>query len=258
MRHCFLFRVVFRLVVIVIFFFTIFFFTTINSFIAYSQQHTSQNNGIYDSAPQKVPPTVVQKHKQLLEQIQIDGTYALEGVASYYADKFHGKKTANGEIFDMHQLTAAHKSLPFNTIVLVTNLTNKKQVRVRINDRGPYLKKRIIDLSMAAAKHIDMIQSGTAPVHVHIVKLGDGRYASEMHTQQEKVHQYNYLQVASFKQKNSAKTLVSQLTQKGLQARIETFGQFHRVLVKNEKKNHDMVVSTLASMGFVDLLFVKK
>ena len=94
------------------------------------------------------------------------------GEASYYADKFHGRTTANGEIFDMHKLTAAHRSLPFNTILEVTNQLNGQSVIVRVNDRGPYKKGRILDLSYAAAKSIDMISTGVALVQIKILKLG--------------------------------------------------------------------------------------
>lgn len=97
---------------------------------------------------------------------------SITGVASYYADKFHGRKTANGETFNMHDLTAAHKTLPFNTIVNVTNLKNNKTVKVRINDRGPFVKNRIIDLSLAAAKELDMLGTGTAEVRIDILESG--------------------------------------------------------------------------------------
>lgn len=93
----------------------------------------------------------------------------MTGVASYYGKGFHGKKTANGEIFDMNDLTAAHKTLPFGTTLRVTNLNNNKTVEVRINDRGPFVKNRIIDLSYAAAKRIDMIGTGTARVKLEIL-----------------------------------------------------------------------------------------
>ena len=98
----------------------------------------------------------------------------LEGVASYYADAFHGKQAANGEIFDMNDLTAAHRTLPFGTTVRVTNLANQKNVIVRIIDRGPYVEGRIIDLSLAAAKSVDMIGSGTAKVRIEVVEWGKG------------------------------------------------------------------------------------
>ena len=89
--------------------------------------------------------------------------------ASYYADKYHGRKTSNGEIFNMNALTAAHKTLPFNTIVRVTNLANGKSVQVRINDRGPFVKGREIDVSKAAAQQLDMIKTGTATVKLEIL-----------------------------------------------------------------------------------------
>ncbi|MCK5380473.1 MAG: septal ring lytic transglycosylase RlpA family protein, partial [Candidatus Latescibacteria bacterium] len=92
------------------------------------------------------------------------------GEASYYADKFHGRKTANGEIFNMHAMTAAHRKLSFDTKLRVTNLANGMSVVVRINDRGPFVKGRIIDLSYGAAKKIGLVQSGVAKVKLEIVK----------------------------------------------------------------------------------------
>ena len=92
------------------------------------------------------------------------------GVASYYALKFHGRKTANGDIFHNDSLTAAHKTLPFGTLVRVTNLRNNKSVIVRINDRGMHGKKRIIDLSQAAAKEINMLGSGLVKVKLEVLK----------------------------------------------------------------------------------------
>jgi rare lipoprotein A len=93
----------------------------------------------------------------------------LSGVASWYGPGFHGRTTANGERYDMHGMTAAHKSLAFGTRVRVTNETNGKSVVVRINDRGPYVGKRIIDLSKSAAQAIDMIGPGTASVTVEVL-----------------------------------------------------------------------------------------
>ncbi len=95
-----------------------------------------------------------------------DGSYSAEGKASYYGAKHHGKRTASGEKFDQHQLTAAHRSLPFGTRVRVTNLSNDKTVVVRINDRGPYARGRIIDVSRKAAQQLDMLRAGVAPVRV--------------------------------------------------------------------------------------------
>jgi rare lipoprotein A len=93
------------------------------------------------------------------------GKYTTEaGKASYYGDGFNGKQTANGETFNENDLTAAHKTLPFNTTVKVKNTANGKTVTVRINDRGPFVKGRIIDLSEAAAKKIDMVNAGVVQV----------------------------------------------------------------------------------------------
>jgi len=92
-----------------------------------------------------------------------------EGIASWYGPNFHGKYTSNGEIYNMYALTAAHKTLPMDTIVKVTNLDNGKSVIVRINDRGPFVKNRIIDLSYAAAKKIGIDKTGTAHVKLEVI-----------------------------------------------------------------------------------------
>ena len=92
------------------------------------------------------------------------------GIASYYAKDFHGKKTANGETFDMYGLTAAHKTLPFNTWLEVRNLSNGRTVIVRINDRGPFIPGRIIDLSYGAAREINMIKTGIQEVELTILR----------------------------------------------------------------------------------------
>lgn len=96
----------------------------------------------------------------------------LEGIASYYAEDFHGRKTANGEVFDMNALTAAHRKLPFNSKVRVTNIDNGRTVEVRINDRGPFKNNRVIDLSLRAALEIGLISTGTGPVRIEILELG--------------------------------------------------------------------------------------
>jgi rare lipoprotein A len=93
----------------------------------------------------------------------------LHGKASYYYGRWIGRKTANGEIYRANDVTAAHKTLPFNTRVRVTNLRNNKSVVVRINNRGPYIKGRIIDLSIAAARQIEMTKAGVVPVKVEVL-----------------------------------------------------------------------------------------
>ena len=94
------------------------------------------------------------------------------GTASYYAGGHHGRRTASGERFDMKEMTAAHRTLPFGTRVRVTNLANGRQAVVRINDRGPFKGRRIIDVSYAAARELGMIGSGIARVRLHV--LGPG------------------------------------------------------------------------------------
>ena len=98
----------------------------------------------------------------------------LEGVASYYADEFHGKQTSNGEIYDMNDLTAAHRTFPFGTKVRITNLENGRTVVVRVNDRGPFHEGRIIDLSLGAAKELDLVKTGTARVRIEVLEWGNG------------------------------------------------------------------------------------
>jgi len=91
------------------------------------------------------------------------------GLASYYADKYHGRTTASGETFDMNALTAAHRTLPFGTLVKVTQLENNRSVIVRINDRGPFIDGRVIDLSRAAATELQFTRAGLAKVKVEII-----------------------------------------------------------------------------------------
>lgn len=95
--------------------------------------------------------------------------YTEEGNASWYGEPFNGRRASNGEIYDMHKLTAAHRTLPFDTVVRVTNLNNGKTTSVRITDRGPFVENRIIDLSMAAAREIESIGPGVVPVRLEII-----------------------------------------------------------------------------------------
>jgi rare lipoprotein A len=91
------------------------------------------------------------------------------GLASWYGNEYHGRQTASGEVFDEEAMTAAHRSLPFGSVVQVTNQKNGKSVRVRINDRGPFVRGRVIDLSKGAARKIDMINDGVVPVRLRVL-----------------------------------------------------------------------------------------
>jgi rare lipoprotein A len=142
------------------------------------------------------------------------------GIASWYGKKFHNRRTANGEIYDMNKLTAAHKKLPFNTIVEVENLDNHKKTIVRINDRGPFVKGRIIDLSYKAAGRIGMTAEGTAPVNLRLV---DSRYEKPTaygeapentipNKRIEEVEDANcYIQAGAFNSEENAKKMVRRL-----------------------------------------------
>jgi len=108
---------------------------------------------------------------------KIDKTKKIyNGVSSWYGPNFHGKLTANGEIFDMYGLTAAHKTLPLNTIIRVTNIDNNKSIILRINDRGPFIAGRMLDCSMGAAKKLGFYSLGTANVRLEVIDWGDNEY----------------------------------------------------------------------------------
>lgn len=114
-----------------------------------------------------------------------DPTYSETGIASWYGEPFHGRKTANGATYNMYHMTAAHKTLPLPTDVRVTNLENGRSVIVTVNDRGPFAHSRIIDLSYRAAQLLDMVQKGTAKVRVEVINsdgFGDTRIAAKPET----------------------------------------------------------------------------
>ncbi|PHR26045.1 MAG: septal ring lytic transglycosylase RlpA family lipoprotein [Desulfotalea sp.] len=143
--------------------------------------------------------------------------YNEQGIASWYGSDFHGKRTSNGEIYDMHAMTAAHKTLPMNTMLLVKNIANGKETIVRVNDRGPFIRGRIIDLSYKAAQKIDAIRHGTARVQiVAIAKRNNGING------QPSALAYNdlsagefYVQIGSFSKKINAIKLQKRFTETG-------------------------------------------
>ena len=119
-------------------------------------------------APKPVPLPTKTAHPVNINDIDTSRAYQI-GFASYYGKKFHGRKTANGEIFNMYKLTAAHRVLPLGTNVRVTHLENGKWVEVKVNDRGPFIEGRILDLSFAAALEIEMVNAGTARVMIEVL-----------------------------------------------------------------------------------------
>jgi len=154
--------------------------------------------GVYKYFPKRTP-------KSYEEKDDVSGNVQV-GLASWYGIEEHNNRAASGERFDKNELTAAHKALPMDSIVRVTNLENGRDVIVRINDRGPFVKGRIIDLSYAAAKEVDLLGPGTVKVKVEVISTPNrddnyfkGRYI---------------IQVGSFKNKNNAYNLKNKLSAK--------------------------------------------
>ncbi|MDX9800888.1 MAG: septal ring lytic transglycosylase RlpA family protein [Spirochaetia bacterium] len=172
------------------------------------------------------------------------------GYASWYGGKFHGRKTANGEVFDTYKYTAAHKTLPFDTVLKVINLDNGKSTIVRINDRGPFIENRIIDLSFAAAREIGMIESGVARVSIEIVE-GNG----------EKAVDYVYkIQVAAYSIISNVEKTVLRLEKEGIKPVIEkTDSGIYRVVLSGiEKEDIERLQKLLYRCGFKDYLLKKE
>lgn len=177
------------------------------------------------------------------------------GYASWYGGKFQGRQTASGEIFDTNKLTAAHKTLPFGTVVEVTNLDTGKSVQVRINDRGPFVEGRIIDLSRAAAAEIGMMGTGIAPVKVQIIKDAAEAEKMQQGSRGPSVSYYS-IQIASFSAEENARRLRSRLSERGLAPEFEDSGNGHIrvVLPKIRESELDPLLTTLATMGFSSVL----
>jgi len=161
------------------------------------------------------------------------------GLASWYGDPFHGRKTANGETYNMHGISAAHKTLPFNTVVNVRNLDNGRDIRVRINDRGPFVRNRVIDLSYGAARQIGLVGPGTA--RVELIALGAVTDANESVTANRTYAPVDYnsgkftFQVGAFRDRGNAERLKLKLGSAYKNAHICTFdagdGLYYRVRV---------------------------
>ena len=179
--------------------------------------------------------------------------YLETGIASWYGEPFHGRLTSNQEIYDMHKLTAAHKSLPLPTYAEVTNLENNRTVVVRINDRGPFKDDRIIDLSYAAARELDMVEAGTVRVQVKALVPEDSDLEEELVVTAESL----YLQLGAFSERDNALALVGRLRDGRLPpAQIVTTaaptGQVHRVRIGplEDSAEADMLIAEMLLMGF--------
>ncbi len=168
----------------------------------------------------------------------------VRGLASWYGKEFHGKPTANGEIYDMHGLSAAHRELPLGTVVDVTHLDNGRKIRVPINDRGPFIKGRIIDLSYGAAQKLNMVNEGVARVEVRIVALGDG-ISGPLSTLRFTV------QAGAFQQEANAIAILRRIEDDHPEARLVSSDGWHRVRVGTfrYRKDAEDVRRQLARVG---------
>ncbi|KPP96154.1 MAG: lytic transglycosylase RlpA [Bacteroidetes bacterium HLUCCA01] len=150
------------------------------------------------------------------------GSVIDSGMASWYGPGFHGKTTANGETYDQNAMTAAHRTLPFNTVVRVINVENGKAVTVRINDRGPYVDNRVIDLSYAAAREIDMVDAGLARVRLQLVR-------SETPVSRRQGPELFTVQLASYNQRSQAEEFASDIRGAFVQSARVDGRTFYRV-----------------------------
>jgi rare lipoprotein A len=150
------------------------------------------------------------------------------GIASWYGPNFHGKYTSNGEVYNMFAYTAAHKTLPMDTVVKVTNLNNHKSVIVRINDRGPFVKGRIIDLSYAAGKKIGLDRTGTAPVVLKVVGFKGKNYVSGY-----------MIQVGAFMRKSGAEKTAKKYRRIGYNTKVLKMNGFYKVFITGFKSYND-------------------
>ena len=177
--------------------------------------------------------------------------YRETGTASWYGREFHGRTTASGEVFDRYGMSAAHRTLPLGTVIRVTNLDNYKSVTVTVNDRGPFVKKWIIDLSYGAAKELGFIAQGTAPVKIETLKPVDG---SASYT----------VQAAVFTEEESAKALKYRLTKKFEHVFIVPFmtslGKLYRVRVGSygTEEKAELVASRLKLEGLEPFIIRKE
>jgi rare lipoprotein A len=168
----------------------------------------------------------------------------MQGLASWYGGKFQGRLTASGDIFDTNQLTAAHRTLPFGTIVKVINRENGRIVVVRINDRGPFVDNRVIDLSRAAADLIDLTRTGVAPVSLQV-----------MHLPEETTSRV--IQIGAFSVQENAYHLVEELRRYELDAEIESNSQnnIYRVVIRNVPVDRlEQTQVRLAEIGYSNVL----
>jgi rare lipoprotein A len=174
--------------------------------------------------PEVTPTPAPTRRKRSEPAVPAPAGYTEEGNASWYGIPFHGRRASNGEVYDMNKMTAAHRTLPFETVVRVTNLSNGKSTVVRITDRGPFVDNRIIDLSKAAAEEIESIGPGVVPVRVEVLSAKVD-VASGFFT----------VQVGAFRERGNAERLRERLSATYSPIFIQAYdspdGTFYRVRV---------------------------
>ena len=183
--------------------------------------------------------------------------YTATGYATWYGKKYHGNKTSIGEVYDMYKMTAAHKTLPLPCYVKVTNLKNDKTVIVRVNDRGPFVKDRIIDLSYAAANRLEIIEKGSELVKVELIDLDEKVKVS-------KVNKQIYIQAGLFSDEKNANNLIDKIKKLGTVTnenikKIKNEDQF-QVLIGPFKNNQNAKIKKdeLSDNFFINGFIVKR
>jgi rare lipoprotein A len=179
------------------------------------------------------------------------GGWSERGIASWYGGKFHGRATASGEIYDMEKISAAHKSLPFGAVVRVRNLDNGRSLDVRINDRGPFVRGRIIDLSRAAARQLGMLEAGIAPVRLTLVRTAPrpaivtasgappSRAPSRAPDSRAEVAAVPWIQVGAFRDRDLATRLAERLAPRFQGGRVYSDEIWHRVQFRDSASRDD-------------------
>ncbi len=235
-------------------------FTPPHSYPTYSEKVPNEiisSNPMYRATMR--PYTVFGKkyHPQI---VNVGDTFL--GIASWYGDDFHNKQTSNGEYYDMHSATAAHKTMPINTMVKVTNLSNNLSTIVRINDRGPFVGKRIIDLSYKAAKDIQMIKHGTSKVKLEVL-VYDGASDKHEHKKPEakpankkvwKLYKQEKTEEVSTKSEYSIQIASFSSKDKAIKLKEKCYNDFvnYAVLIKDVNINNQPIYKVMLS-GFKTL-----
>lgn len=178
--------------------------------------------------------------------------YQAKGIASWYGTKFHGRYTSNREIYNIYAMTAAHKTLPLPTYLEVTNLTNNKSIIVRVNDRGPFIDNRLIDLSYAAALKLDMVKAGTAQVEIKTVTEKNDNLNAQ-------INEDTYLQIGAFRDKKNAYNYLELLKDNNFNSAsvrkeynwLKPLSPNYKVQIGpiENKKQHNKLLSRLRKIG---------